>query len=326
MDSPASADRSAAAPPLRLAPAGGPAAGFPAPPPDAAFAASAPDGPPLHVRSYGPETPGSRTLLWVHGAFEHGGRYAHAARFFADRGWRVLVPDLRGHGESGGVPMHVRRFDEYAADLRAVLDAAGADPARTAAVGNSMGGLAVARLLAGAGAGASGGDAAAGTEAERPPVAAAALCSPLLRIVTPVPLLTRAAGRAVTLVRPTTRFAVPPDPLAPPEPEYAADPLRHDSVTAAWFFAVRRGVRRAWAEAGRVAAPLAVVQSGADRVVCPDAGRAWLGTVASADRSFRALPGAAHEVFREPDWAAHAADLDRWLAARVPPAAARRAA
>ena len=307
-----------AAPAVRSVGARSGAGAIPSVLPDGTFDAVSADGTRLHVRAFEPAMPAARTLLWVHGAFEHGGRYGHAARFFARLGWRVLVPDLRGHGESGGVPMHARRFDEYAADLRAVLGEAGTSPARTAAVGNSMGGLAVARLMAGA---------AAGTGDDPVPVAAGALCSPLLRIVTPVPLLTRAAGHAVKLVRPSTRFAVPPDPLAPPPAAgERPDPLRHRSVTAAWFFAVRRGVRDAWRDAAKVSAPLRVMQSGADRVVCPLAGGVWLCDVASEDRSCRVLPGAAHEVFREPDWPAHAAALHRWLDARVPGAVPQRRA
>ena len=257
MPAPATARQPPAAPPalrvLRARPVAAAAVSeFPPIEPDGAFAAESAGGVRLHVRAFEPAAPAGRTLLWVHGAFEHGGRYGHAARFFTARGWRVLVPDLRGHGESGGVPMHARRFDEYAADLRAVLHEAGCDPARTAALGNSMGGLAVIRLLQGAG----------GTGDEPAPVAAGAVCSPLLRIVTPVPWLTRAAGHAVKLVRPTARFAVPPDADAAVQAERVADPLRHASVTAGWFFAVRRGVREAWRDAGTLVRP---AEGGAER-------------------------------------------------------------
>ena len=309
---PAPPPAAAAAPAAVLRVVGGDVA-FPLVPPDGTFTAQS-AGVSLHVRVYEPAVARGRTLLLLHGAFEHGGRYGHAAAYFAARGWRVLVPDLRGHGESGGEPMHARRFDEYAADVRAILAESACDPARTAAIGNSMGGLVLARLAQGAGE----------TGHAAPPLAAAALCSPLLRIVTPVPLLTRAAGRAVTLVRPTTRFAVPPDPDSPAKSDAAADPLRHDSVTAAWFFAVRRGVRDAWRAAARTAVPLAALQSEADRVVCPRAPGEWCRAVRAAGgvAAHRVLPAAAHEVFREPNWADHAAALHNWLGARVPAAGA----
>ena len=289
---------------------------FAGPPPQVNTVAAG-GGVDLVVRSYGPPAGRAtgRTLLLVHGAFEHGGRYDHAARFFARRGWRALVPDLRGHGVSGGPAMHVARFVQYAADLRRILAEHGADPATTAAVGNSMGGLAVCRLMQG------------GDGGGPSPLAAAALCSPLLRIVTPVPPLTLAAGKVCRLVRPTARFAVPPDPEDPVAAARPHDPLRHEFVTAAWFFAVRRAVKAVWRDAPKMSAPLTVLQSGADRVVCPLAAAAWINRVGSADRGCEVLPGASHEVFREPDWERHAAKLDRWLSDRVPAAGrARRAA
>lgn len=280
---------------------------------------SAKDGTELFLREYEPSVrhPDPRTLLLVHGAFEHGELYDHAGRFFAARGWRTLIPDLRGHGVSGGTVMHVRRFAEYVADLRSVLSYADADPARTAIVGNSMGGLATARLVQNADGGGPS------------PAAAAALCSPLLRIVTPVPPLVLVAGKVCRLVRPRTRFAVPAnpdDPIAAARPD---DPLRHDSVTAAWFFAVRRAVKAVWKDAAKMSTPLHVMQSGADRVVCPVAPGRWINRVGSEERSCELLPGADHEVFQEADWRRHAERLSRWFDGHVPVrvrSTARRAA
>ncbi|MFH5804565.1 alpha/beta fold hydrolase [Alienimonas sp. DA493] len=263
----------------------------------------------LHVREY-PATAGaeSRTLLLVHGAFEHGELYDHAARRFAARGWRVLLPDLRGHGRSGGHEMHVRRFAEYVADLRGVLHEFGADPARTALVGNSMGGLATARLVQNA----DGGGPA--------PAAVAALCSPLLRIVTPVPPHTLIAGKLCRLLRPKARFDVPQDPDDPVAAARPHDPLRRTTVTASWFFAVRRAVKAVWKDAARIETPLHVMQSGADRVVCPLAPAVWINAVGAEDRSCEVLPGANHEVFQEPTWRRHADRLADWFDLYVPAA------
>ena len=59
------------------------------------------DGVLLLSRRYEPVQPTRRSLVIVHGASEHGSRYDHVARLFADRGWRVIVSDNRGHGRSG---------------------------------------------------------------------------------------------------------------------------------------------------------------------------------------------------------------------------------
>ena len=53
----------------------------------------------------------SRTLVWIHGLGEHGGRYLHLPEFLNERGWRIILIDLRGHGRSTGVRTHVRSFD-----------------------------------------------------------------------------------------------------------------------------------------------------------------------------------------------------------------------
>ena len=61
-------------------------------------------------------------------------------------GWRVLAPDLRGHGESAWAEPPAYRIDDYADDLRAVLDALVVG--RVALVGHSMGGRIAVRFAA----------------------------------------------------------------------------------------------------------------------------------------------------------------------------------
>jgi pimeloyl-ACP methyl ester carboxylesterase len=53
-------------------------------------------------------------------------------------GWRLLAPDLRGHGESDWAEPPRYRIEDFAADLDAVLAALA--PGRVALVGHSMGG------------------------------------------------------------------------------------------------------------------------------------------------------------------------------------------
>ncbi|GAA4075013.1 alpha/beta fold hydrolase [Actinomadura miaoliensis] len=86
----------------------------------------------LHVHRYGE----GRPVLALHGIKGHGARWRCLAEEHL-AGWRVVAPDLRGHGRSTyDAPWHVER---HVADLLALLDAEGVD--RADVVGHSYGGM-----------------------------------------------------------------------------------------------------------------------------------------------------------------------------------------
>lgn len=72
---------------------------------------------PLHVHEFGPA--GGIPLLALHGLTGHGARWRDlAAERFPE--YRVLAPDLRGHGRSTSLPPW--SLEQHAADLLEVLD------------------------------------------------------------------------------------------------------------------------------------------------------------------------------------------------------------
>lgn len=100
----------------------------------------APDGAALAYGLIGPA--GGAPVLLCHGLGAAGAQFAADAHHFAEHGYRVLVPDLRGHGASG-MPERVTP-DGFAparlrADLFAMLDHAGIGQVHW--VGNSLGGI-----------------------------------------------------------------------------------------------------------------------------------------------------------------------------------------
>src|SRR5580700_1596996 len=125
------------------------------------------DGVDLFVRRFHPRSrDADRTLVLIHGMAEHGQRYFHVVESMLARGWNLLVPDLRGHGLSGGEPVHVDDFSEYVSDLRQIFDAHPLDRQKTVIVGHSLGGLISARFV----------------QQFPDSVSALALVSPLLRV------------------------------------------------------------------------------------------------------------------------------------------------
>ncbi len=88
------------------------------------------DGLPLSVRDFGaPDA--EQTIVLVHGYGEHSGRYAQRVESMVSRGYRVLAPDMRGHGRSGGQRGYVKRYDQYVEDLRLTMDQVQTGPDNT---------------------------------------------------------------------------------------------------------------------------------------------------------------------------------------------------
>lgn len=78
-------------------------------------------------------------VLCLHTAGQSGAQWRMAAPALAERGWRVLVPDLPGHGRSDPAPGGpVRDLGDYGAWCEALLDQMAPD--RPAVVGCSIGG------------------------------------------------------------------------------------------------------------------------------------------------------------------------------------------
>ncbi len=91
----------------------------------------------LHLRGYGDPHSGGLPLILVHGLFGSGANWAGIAKRLAPER-RVLVPDLRNHGDS---PWDGRMdYQAMARDLTALLDRLGLRRAHLA--GHSMGGKA----------------------------------------------------------------------------------------------------------------------------------------------------------------------------------------
>lgn len=98
------------------------------------------DGTRLHFGLTGPES--GPALMLCHGLGAAGMQLAADAAYFAENGFRVLAPDLRGHGQSGmpdAVTHEAFSPARLRQDLYAMLDHSGMQ--RVHWVGNSLGGI-----------------------------------------------------------------------------------------------------------------------------------------------------------------------------------------
>jgi pimeloyl-ACP methyl ester carboxylesterase len=97
----------------------------------------------LHFWDWGAD--GKPNLILVHGSRDHARSWDHIAQAFcAD--FRVVAPDLRGHGDSSWATGAMYSIPEYVLDLSALVDIVGPPP--VCLIGHSLGG-AIVQLYAG---------------------------------------------------------------------------------------------------------------------------------------------------------------------------------
>jgi alpha-beta hydrolase superfamily lysophospholipase len=248
-----------------------------------------------------------RSLILVHGAGEHSGRYSHLVPQIVARGWNLIAGDLSGHGLSGGTATHLDDFEQYLADVEAMYRHYQLVPERTALLGHSMGGLVSARFV----------------QTRAHSVAALVLCAPLLAFGMEVPFARRMLGRLCLAVAPRTRFQtrVPIEDVTRNEEarqRRLEDPLTNRTVTAGWYFSVLRALQQVADDASRLQTPLLLMQGVADRIVRPDAANRWFAQAGSADKSLWLFRDDLHELLNEPDWERTLGVMLDWLDARIP--------
>ena len=105
-----------------------------------------PDGLTLRFRDYGSAT-GRPPVICLHGLTRNARDFEDLAPHIAAQGWRVLVPTMRGRGDSDYAEEPASyQIPTYTADLLALLEAEAID--RFVSVGTSMGGLITLALAA----------------------------------------------------------------------------------------------------------------------------------------------------------------------------------
>lgn len=83
--------------------------------------------------------PSAPPVLLLHGGGQTRHAWSDTARRLAQRGWRALALDLRGHGDSAWSPGGDYSLDGFAEDVRAVASSCAAPPV---IIGASLGGIA----------------------------------------------------------------------------------------------------------------------------------------------------------------------------------------
>lgn len=244
------------------------------------------------------------TLVLVHGAGEHIGRYKWLIKKLNELQYCVIGGDLPGLGRSEGKKGHIDAFQEYYHTVDQWVNEAYALQPPVYLLGHSMGGLIVIRYL----------------EEYRPDlVKGVILSSPCLGLVRKVsPIL---EGIAWGLNRLSPSLCLPSGIL--PEQvskdpviveEYAKDPLICRKVSVRWYQELKKEMKLSFSEIARFPRiPTLVMQAGQDQIVTREMTKKWAGELPDSQCTFMEWPGLYHELFNEPEKEEVFAKLADWL-------------
>jgi alpha-beta hydrolase superfamily lysophospholipase len=242
-------------------------------------------------------------VIVVHGLGEHAGRYDAVARRLNSWGFAVRGYDQYGHGESGGVRGALPDDSRLLDDLADVVDSTRlrmAEGMPLILLGHSMGGLVVARFVAGG----------------KRDVNGVVLSSPAFD-----PGL---SGFQKLLLSTLPRF-VPNLPVSNGlDPNYIShdpkmvaayrkDPLVHDRITPRMAKFIADGGPACVEGAAKWKVPTLLMYAGDDRLVNPAGSRAFAAAAPAHVVTAQCFEGLYHEIFNERDPEPVFAVLKRWL-------------
>ena len=243
-------------------------------------------------------------VVLVHGAHEHGGRYAHVAERLGAAGYASYAPDHPGHGRSPGRRGDIRSLD---AAVEGVAQTARAAADRHPGVplfvyGHSLGGLVALHYLTG-----EPHERVAGGVVSAPALDAST-ANPAQRVLAPV--LSRLVPDLGVLQLDAETVSRDPEVVA----AYRTDPLNHTGkMVARTGTEIMRGAAAMPARLRGLRLPLLVLHGGADRLMPPSASEVVRAHAGSPDLTVRIWDGLYHEPHNEPEKEQVLDDVVAWL-------------
>jgi alpha-beta hydrolase superfamily lysophospholipase len=251
----------------------------------------------LVCQSWTPASPRG-VIVIIHGLAEHAGRYRETAQFLSANGWAVYAFDLRAHGHSPDPPkagrVHINRFADYFLDVDAMIKLAQSNHEGLPLfiLGHSMGGLiSISFALQKP-------DGLAGVIVSSPALGTHPDFQPPLVLKLMVSILSRITPRLLVDSNLDT-LAISRDPDI--VQAYVNDPLISQKVSTRWYNEIIKAIKSAHHNAPTLRIPMLLMQSGADRLVDPDAPRRFSEAAPGGLVDLVIWDGLYHEMFNEPE-------------------------
>jgi acylglycerol lipase len=276
-----------------------------------------PDGWMHFERSWRPVSGARGVLVVVHGLKDHSGRYGDFAEDLARHGIAVRAYDHRGHGRSDGKSQRIDHFNDYVVDLdsfvRRTKEAEHNLP--TFVLGHSMGGaIATAYAL----------DHQrdiAGLVLSAPALSTDATGGEKFGAHVAAALFPWAGAAALDI----DKFSRTPDVVAAAKNDLFIDQSDVPAVTIAGLLDT---IDRIALERSKLDLPVLAMHGEADKITIPAGTKAFVAGISSKDKTLWLCPALVHDLLHEPEGAAIADGVTRWLDAHAatPPASGEVAA
>lgn len=232
------------------------------------------------------------TIVIVHGAAEHHGRYKWLIEMFRMHGFHVVAGDLPGQGTTSRSRRgHIDSFDEYIETVASWVHEASVYEQPVFLLGHSMGGLVVIRTL----------------QEKRLPVRGVILSSPCLGLVHYPSKALEIASRILNVIHPKKRFPSGLTVEMATRNEEVREMDKNDSLyvtkmSVRWYRELVKAIRIAHEKMADLPdVPMLVMQAGDDKIVDKSAVKSWFDQLAISEKVYKEWPKLYHEIFNEPE-------------------------
>ncbi len=268
----------------------------------------------LFTRSWRPAGKPTGVVVIVHGFNSHSGHYTWVAEQFTARGLAVYALDLRGRGSSDGERFFVDRFSEYVGDVgRLVAMAKAREPGLPVfLLGHSAGGvLSCVYVL------------------DHQAELAGFICESFAFQI-PAPDFALAVLKGLSHVAPHARVLHLKNEDFSRDPQVVRalneDPLiAHEVQPTKTVAEMVRADERLKKDFPLVKLPLLILHGTQDKVTKPAGSQLFYERAGSTDKTLKLYDGHYHDLLNDLDKEKVMADINDWVAARLPTLAGRTA-
>ena len=232
------------------------------------------------------------TIVIVHGAAEHHGRYKWLIEMWRSSGYHVVMGDLPGQGITTRRKRgHIESFDEYINEVTAWIEAARSYYLPIFLIGHSMGGLVVIRAL----------------QEKKLPVNGVILSSPCLGLVTSPSKGLDLLSKVLNYVRPSLLFDSGLSVDMATRNEEVREMDKNDSlyvtkVSVRWYRELVHAMCLAHKHiAKQQDVPLLLMQGGDDKIVDKVMAKQWFDQLLISEKTYKEWENLYHEIFNEPE-------------------------